>query len=90
MVKEFGTRIAIDAITDYNIDFNNDGQISSVELTMLKRSINHRGKVDEKKLKEKEGNGKRGSQQSQNFIRKLLVFTGSLFSQCSIPFPMQF
>lgn len=52
MVKEFGTRIAIDAITDYNIDFNNDGQISSVELTMLKRSINHRGKVDEKKLKE--------------------------------------
>lgn len=52
MVKEFGTRITIDAITDYNIDFNNDGQISSVELTMLKRSINHRGKVDEKKLKE--------------------------------------
>ncbi len=50
MVKELGTRISIDAITDYSVDLNNDGQLSSIELTILRRSINRQGKVDEKKL----------------------------------------
>lgn len=53
MVKELGTRTSIDAITDYPVDFNNDGKVSSVELTILRESITRRGKVDEKKLQEK-------------------------------------
>ncbi len=53
MIRELGTRTSINAITDHHVDFNNDGKVSGLELTILKQSINRQGKVDEQKLQEK-------------------------------------
>lgn len=50
MSQQYGTRIAIDAITDINPDFNNDGKVSGLELTIIRRSINRNGKVDQTRL----------------------------------------
>ena len=53
MVTTLGTRVSIDAITDYNADFNNDGKVSGLELTILRQSINRKGKVDKRILQQK-------------------------------------
>ena len=50
ITKQHGLRIAIDLVTDTNPDFNNDGKVSGLELTVLRQSINRRGKVDQTRL----------------------------------------
>ena len=83
MMKEMGQRTVVDIITDIPIDFNKDGKISSVELTILRNSINRNGEVVQQRLKgelDKLNNGNTIFSVSTNIDNKPRKATYVIFS----------